>query len=115
MIASSAMDVDLAVSVRDLDVVDQGARIGTRQDQGDLANDAVRDLLGLLDELIGEDRERGDVLVLHQRLRVLRLRGLVEISVAVRTLVTMLQDGVTQHVLGRMCPCCQTSGTRSPS
>jgi hypothetical protein len=94
--------LDLAIRMRDLDVVNQGAGIGTRQDKRDFADDAVRNLLGPLDERVGEDRQRLDVLMLHQRLRVLPLSRLVEEPVHVRTFGAMLQDSVPEDILGRI-------------
>jgi hypothetical protein len=96
------VNIDLAVTVGDSDVIDQGARVGTRQDQRKLANDAVRDLLGPLDQTVGEDGQRGNITVLHQRLRVLTLRRLVEEAIGVDTLRTaVLEDGMAQNVLRR--------------
>jgi hypothetical protein len=98
------VNIDLAVAVRDSDVVDQSARIGARQDQRQLANDAVRNLLGLLDQTVGEDGQRGDISVLHQRLRVLTLGRLVEEAVGVHALISVLENGVAQDVLRRCMP-----------
>jgi hypothetical protein len=44
------VNFDFPVGMCDGDVVDQGARIGTRQNQRDLAHDSVRNPLGLLDQ-----------------------------------------------------------------
>jgi hypothetical protein len=95
------VNFDLPVAMGDGDVVDQGAGIGTCQHERDLTDDAVGNPLDLLDQGVGEDRERRNVLVLHQGLRVLPLGRVVEVPVAVRALVTVLDDDVTEHVLRR--------------
>jgi hypothetical protein len=97
------VDLVRAIGVSDGDVVDEGAGIGARQHERKLADDAVRDLLGPLDQAVREDRQRGDIPVLHQFLRVLGAGRLVEEAVGVDALVAMLEDGVTQDVLRGTC------------
>jgi hypothetical protein len=77
-----------------------GTRVGTRQNERDLTDHAVEDLLALLDQLVGVDRELVDVLVLDEGLAVLTLRRRVEEAVGVDALVPGLEDRVTQNVVG---------------
>jgi hypothetical protein len=59
----------------------------------------VRNSLGLLDQAVGEDRERVDVAVLHELLRVLGLGRLVEEPVGVNAFLALLENGMPQNVL----------------
>ena len=92
--------LDEVVRVSDTDLVDESAGIGTAQDQAQLTDDAVEDLLGLLLQPVRVDRERDDVSVLDQRLGVLGLGGVVEVGVCVHTVLTLLENRMTQNVLG---------------
>jgi hypothetical protein len=60
--------LDFTVTMLDGDVVDERTGIGARKHQADLTDDAVEDLLGLLNQLVGVDRQGRDVLVLDKRL-----------------------------------------------
>jgi hypothetical protein len=90
---------DVAVAVREANVVDQSAGVRTGEDEADLTDHAVRHRLRLLDQLVGVDREVLDVLVLDELASGVGLLRLVEIAVAVDAVVTILEDGMTEYVL----------------
>jgi hypothetical protein len=59
---------------------------------------AVEDLLGPLNKLVSENRQRLDVTVLNERLGRLTCWRIVEESAAVHALVASLEDCVTQNI-----------------
>ena len=82
----------------DSDVVDQSAGVGARMDQADLTNGSVKDLLGLLDELVSVDRHRSDIAVLNQSATVTAGLGVVEVAVRVHPIGTSLEKSVTKNI-----------------
>jgi hypothetical protein len=94
--------VDGTVGVSHGDVVDLRTRVGAGQNQRHLPDHAVENLLALLDQLVGVDRELVDVLVLNEDLGVLTGRRRVEEAVGVDALVTVLENRVAEDVVGRV-------------
>src|SRR5207344_2016822 len=88
----------ISISVRQCDVVNQSARIGAGQNQAQFTNETVKNLLGLLCQLIGIDGKRLDVSVLHQRPGILCLIGVIEVPVGVDTVVTILENSMSENV-----------------
>src|SRR5437868_859530 len=87
-------NVSRTVTVRNGDVVNDSARVRSRENKADLTDDAVEDLLGPLDELVGVDRQRLDVLVLYELLSCFGLIAVVEVPVAVNTVFPGLENSV---------------------
>jgi hypothetical protein len=94
------VELDLLVAVLENDVVDERAGIGARQDERDLADDAVHDGRRLLEETVGVDGERLDVVVLDELPGGSGLVRLVEEPVAVDAVVPVLELEVAENVLG---------------
>jgi hypothetical protein len=94
-------DLDVIRTVGDPDVVDQSTWIGPGDHETDFTDRSVDDGLGLLDQLVGVDGHRANVLVLHQLLGVETLVGVVEIAVAVNAVVTSFQQHVAENI-GRL-------------
>ena len=90
----------LAVRVLDREVVDDGTRIGASHHEADLTDHAVDDVGRLLHELVCEDGQRRDVAVHHQRLGVLSRVGVVEVTVGVDAIRSILQHRMTENVGG---------------
>ena len=97
-------DDDVTVGVLQLDVVDQGAGVGTRHDERGLPDDAVGDLLGPLDQLVGEDREAVDVLVGHGDLGLLGIFAVVEVAERVDALAVPVLEPDEVAILQRLFP-----------
>ena len=79
-------------------VIDEGARVGSCNHEADLTNGSVHNVVALVDELVGVDRERGDVPVLNALLRLGCGLAIVEEAVDVHAVVTVLQDSVAENV-----------------
>src|SRR3954447_18772697 len=80
------------VDMSQRNIVDKRAGIGPRQHETQLTNDAVKNLLGLLHELIGVDGKRLDIAMLHESTSVLTSVGLIEEAVRVGTIVTVFEN-----------------------
>ena len=86
------------IAVCDVDVVDQCTGVGARENKTDFTDLAVLDLLVLFIETVGVNRERRDVSVLDERLGILALVRLVEITVPVKVSITCFEEHVTENV-----------------
>ena len=85
-------------------VVDQGARVGPRQDHGNLDDVAVNNVTTSLVEAVGVDRESLDVAVLHELLGVIRTRSVVERAVGVNTLIPILEQCMPENIVDGVVP-----------
>src|SRR4029077_2658017 len=74
----------------------------SRQNQGHLTNDTVNDLHGLLDELVGVDRQHLDVAMLAERLGLRSRQGGVEVALSTNTVTDAVQNDMAQDVVGRV-------------
>ena len=87
-----------------VDVLDEGSGVRTRNHQADFLDVPMEDLFAAdsaaLFEVVRIDGQRGDILVLDSFLHVLSTRGIVEIPMRVDTEGAVFEDGVTKHVLG---------------
>src|SRR3954470_9429957 len=79
-------------------VVDKCTGIGTGENQAQLTNETVKNLLGPLGELICINGQGLDVLMLHQLLGVLALGRIVEESVRIHTVFTMLERRISEDI-----------------
>lgn len=88
-----------SVGMTDRHGIDERTRICTREHQADLTNDAVHDTRRPFEEVVCPDRQHVDVAVLNTLLGGLSLDGIVEESVGVDPIFSVLEDGVTEDVL----------------
>jgi hypothetical protein len=92
--------LDERIPVNEVNVLDNGARIGSGKHQTDLANIAVVNLstavYTTLIEIVGEDRESFDVLVLDHELGLLASFTRVEVSMTEYSECAVFENGMTE-------------------
>jgi len=64
----------------------------------------VKNVAPSLGQLVSEDRETIYISMLHKFLGCLSLLAVVKLGVAVDTIVSILQQRMTQHIIGRVMP-----------
>ena len=82
------------------EVVDVSFGVGARDDEGNFADDAVDNILGLLNQRIRIDAERGNVAVLDKRFCCLAILGVIQRTVGVNAILTILKHSVPKDVIG---------------
>src|SRR5690606_30659252 len=88
------------VTVLNIDTFDVGARVGSRKNQTDFPDVAVENVLPLLLQVVGIDRQHVDVAMLDELLGLLPLLGVVEETVGVDASGPVLEERMSQNVTG---------------
>nr|DAN64021.1 MAG TPA: hypothetical protein [Caudoviricetes sp.] len=88
-----------AIRVSEVDLVDAGLRVGTHQYERHLDELAVHDSGALLLKILGVDRKRIEVAVLHQLAGGVGSWGVVECAESVHTVIAVLELSSAEDVL----------------
>ena len=90
---------DSAITVPEGDVVDKSPGVGGRENEAHLDNVAMNHIGPILRQSVRVDGHRVDVAVREEILDVLGSIGLVQITVGVDTIITVLKKGVTENIV----------------
>ena len=94
--------IDVSIRVLNGDIIDHGSGIRTRQNQTDLTNNTMLDITTILTQMIGIDGKRIDVTMGNKFLCLLCSRRIVEYAIAINAIVTILEQCMTENVIGRI-------------
>ena len=79
--------------------IDIGSGVCSCKDKAQLTNLAMNDILAHLLKLVGIDRQRSYIAMLHESLSRLSSFGVVERAIGINAIITILQQGMAQNIL----------------
>src|SRR5664280_1040190 len=83
----------------DGNVVDNSARISTRKNKTNLTDCSMKNPSCSLNEVVCPNRHHRDVLMCNQSMSMLCLGGIIEESVAINTILTILEECMPEDIL----------------
>ena len=83
----------------DVDVLNPGTGVSARKNEANFSNVTVIDDVILLLQLIGEDRHRIDITMLHHRLGVNPIFGVIEEPPSINSAFAVLESHMSEDVL----------------
>ena len=92
-------DSEITIPVLNVYVLNQGSGVCSRKNKTHFPNVAVVDYVILLLQLIGKDRHRIDIAMLHHRLSVKSLLSVIEEPLSINSAIAVLKSHMTQDIL----------------
>ena len=94
--------IDITIRMLNGDIIDHGTRIRTSQNQTDLTNDTMLNITTILTKMVGIDRQGIDVSMGHKFLCLLCSRRIIEHTIAINTIITILEQCMTENIIRRI-------------
>ena len=94
--------IDVSIRVLNGDIIDHGSGIRTRQNQTDLTNNTMLDITTILTQMVCINRQGINVSMGYEFPCLLCSRRIIEHAIAINTIITILEQCMTENVIRRI-------------